>query len=93
LMPELPTIAESGFPGYDVSGWDGVLAPAGTPRVIIVRLHHEFVAALQIPDTREFFNRVGYEVTGTTPEELAQIIRKETAMWEKVIKSSGIRVE
>ena len=93
LMPELPTIAESGFPGYDVSGWDGVLAPAGTPRVIIVRLHHEFVTALQMPDTREFFSRVGYEVSGTTPEELAQIITKETAMWAKVIKSSGIRVE
>jgi tripartite-type tricarboxylate transporter receptor subunit TctC len=93
LMPELPTIDESGFAGYTVTGWDGVLAPAGTPPAIVTRLHGEFVKALQMPDTREFFNKVGYEVTGTTPAQLAEIIRAETATWAKVIKAANIRAE
>lgn len=93
LMPELPTIDESGYPGYNVTAWDGVLAPTGTPRSIVSRLHSEITKVLKMPDTRELFNRVGYEVTGTTPEQLAAIIKTETAIWAKVIKAANIKAE
>lgn len=93
LLPELPTLDESGFPGFNVTGWDGVLAPARTPPTIITRLHDEIIKVLQMPDTREFFSRVGYEATGTTPEQFTAIIRAETATWAKVIKEANIRAE
>ena len=93
LVPELPTLDESGFPGFNVSGWDAILAPAGTPRAIVSRVHGETVKALQLPDVRAAFNNVGYEVTGTTPEQLAEIIRSESAMWAKLIREANIRAD
>lgn len=70
-----------------------MFAPIGTPRVIVARLHGEITKVLAMPDTRELFGRVGYEVTGTTPEELTAIIRAESAIWTKVIKDGNIRTE
>jgi len=93
LAPDLPTLDESGFAGFNVTGWDALLAPAGTPRRIVDRLHAETVKVLRLPDVREQFNNVGYEPTGTTPEELANIIRSESAMWANVIRSANIRAE
>lgn len=93
LMPDLPTISETGFPGFRVTGWDGVLAPGPTPRNIIVKLYTDIVRVLTVPEVREAFLRVGYEPTGTTPEQLAQIIKAETTLWAKVIKDAGIRPE
>lgn len=93
IAAELPTLDESGFPGFNVTGWDALLAPAGTPRAVIDRVHGETVKVLRLPEIRELFNKVGYEVTGTTPEQLAQIIRSESALWAKVIKDANIRAD
>lgn len=91
FAPELPTLDESGFPGFDVNTWDCFVAPAGTPRAIIARLHAETVKVLRMPEVPELINRMGYEPTGTTPEELAEILRTESALWAKVIKNANIR--
>lgn len=93
LMPELPTIEESGVPNYNVAAWDSILAPAGTPRPIINKVNAEFAQLLKQSDVREFFIKSGYEPTGSTPEELAARIKAETAMWAKVIEAARIRVE
>lgn len=92
LMPELPTIEESGFPGFRVTAWDSILAPAGTPQPIINRIHTELVKLLNRSDIRNAFLSVGYEVTATTGQELAAIIKADTAMFAKVIKDANIRI-
>lgn len=92
-MPDLPTVAESGFPGFDVPLWQGILAPAGTPREIIERLHAGVVASLQTPDLRVRFDQLGGEVIGSAPEEFRAFIRREIDKWAKVIRESGIRLD
>ena len=93
LMPELPTVEESGYPGFQVTAWDSVLAPANTPPAIVERLNTEIRRVLNNPDVRKNFMNVGYDVTGTTPAELAQIIRTESDVWKAVIKSADVKVE
>lgn len=93
LAPELPTIAELGYPGFNVTAWDSVLAPRGTPKKIIARLNAEIVKVLRAPDIAALIRNVGYEPTGTTPEELAAIIKTESATWAKVIKDANIRAD
>jgi tripartite-type tricarboxylate transporter receptor subunit TctC len=93
LAADLPTIAESGFPGFNVTAWDSVLAPRGTAREIVTRLHAEIAQVLKVNEVREQINNVGYEPTGTTPDELAAIIRTESATWAKVIRDANIRAE
>ena len=91
--PELPTIAESGLPGYEASLWYGILAPAGTPRAIVSSLHAQIVRALQLADVRDRFSALGVETIGNTPEEFASYIQTETAKWSKVIKSANVRTD
>ena len=93
LTPELPTMDESGFPGFNVQAWNSLEAPAGTPRNIIGQLHDEMVKVLQMPDVLKLMNTIGYAPTGTTPEQYAEIKRTESAMWAKVIKDANIRAE
>ncbi|MEA3155802.1 MAG: hypothetical protein QOK44_3391 [Betaproteobacteria bacterium] len=93
VAPELPTIEESGFPGYRMTAWDSVLAPSDTPRTLINQLHDEIVKIVSMPEVRKAFLSIGYEPTGTTPAELAQIIKDETALWSGVIKTANITVE
>jgi tripartite-type tricarboxylate transporter receptor subunit TctC len=93
MLPDLPTIAESGLPGYEVTSWNAVFAPAGTPKEIIDRLNHELNAILQSPETRKYFAEQGGEAGGGTPRELADLVRSETAKWSKVVKESGARVD
>lgn len=93
LTPELPTMVESGFPGFNVQAWNSLEAPAGIPRDIIRRLHDETVKVLRMPDVLELMNKIGYTPTGTTPEQYAEIKRTESAMWAKVIKDANIRAE
>jgi tripartite-type tricarboxylate transporter receptor subunit TctC len=95
LLPEVPTIAESGFPGYDVSGWYGLLAPAGTPNEIVDRLQQEVAKILDLPDVRDMQTANGRVPTpgGNTPQSFAANIRAEIARWAKVIKRAGIRLE
>jgi len=92
-LPDIPTIAEAGLPGYDSTQWYGVLAPAGTPHEIVARLHAEIVRALRLPDVRERLAADGAEAVGSTPEEFAAFIRSEIEKWAAVAKSAGIRPE
>ncbi len=91
--PDLPTIAEAGLPGYESVQWSGLLAPAGTPRDIIARLHKEAVAILRAPDSRERLASDGSEVIANSPEEFAAVLRAETVKWAKVVKAAGIQPE
>ncbi len=91
--PEVPTIAESGVPGFDVSSWFGVLAPAGTPREAVDRLHTEIARILTAKDVKDRLAADGAEPVGNTPQEFAEFIRAELAKWGKVVKGAGIRPE
>jgi tripartite-type tricarboxylate transporter receptor subunit TctC len=91
-LPELPTIAESGVAGYEAATWYGLLAPAGTPKAIVDRLHAEIVKILAT-DTRQRLAAQGFEPAGTTPAEFAGYIKSEIVKWVKVIKAAGIRPE
>jgi len=93
IAPDIPTIAESGVPGYEVVQWFGVLAPANTPRDIIAKLHAGVVRAVQDPAIRERFIGDGAETVGSTPEEFAAVIRADLGKWSKVIKEAGIKAE
>ena len=91
--PEIPTVAESGVPGYEVTTFYGVSAPAKTPRPIIDRLHAEIVKALNLPDIRERLQGLGAEPVGNTPEQYTAFMQNEIAKWAKVIKVAGIKGE
>jgi tripartite-type tricarboxylate transporter receptor subunit TctC len=93
VAPELPTIAESGFPGFDVSSWYGLLVPARTPTPIVNRLREAAIKAVTLPDVTEALGRQGLEVETSTPAELAARIRTETRTWADVIKAAGIKAE
>ena len=92
-MPELPTIAESGYPGYEVTGWYGFLLPARTPAHIVDILEAEGARAMRLADVQEHMARLGVEVALKGRREFAAQIREETAQWAKVIKTAGIRLE
>jgi tripartite-type tricarboxylate transporter receptor subunit TctC len=92
-MPKLPTIAESGVPGYDSGVWYAMLAPRGTPQNIIARLHEEFRKVLGDPAIRGFLTKSGVEPDGGTPDELSKYMRSELAKWAKVIKAANITVD
>jgi len=93
LAPELPTVMESGLPGFEVKSWNGVLAPSGTSRDIITRLNAEIVRILRDSALREKFSQQGIELAPGTPEEFGAFIRQEIAKWAKVIQVSGARAE
>jgi len=93
LMPELPTIAEAGVPGYESSTWFGPLAPAKTPREIIVRLNAELMKMLQKPEVKARFASDGIEALGSTPEEFGAYIKAEIERWGRVIKAAGVQPE
>jgi tripartite-type tricarboxylate transporter receptor subunit TctC len=90
-FPELPTIAESGYPGFEVTIWHGLLAPARIPAAIVRKLHLETVKALALPDVRAKLADLGLEGIGNSPEEFAASIKSEIPKWAKVIKDSGIK--
>lgn len=92
-VPDIPTIAEAGVPGYEAVQWFGVLAPAATPRDIIMRLHKEIVRTVQAPDIKPKLINDGADPVGSSPEEFAAFIRSETNKWAKVAKSIGIKPE
>ena len=92
-IPEIPTINESGLPGFDATSWYCIVAPAGTPRPVINRLHTELVKILQSPEVRERLVAEGAEVQTTTPEELAAFVRAEIRKWAVVVKASGAKVD
>ena len=93
LLPDLPTVAEAGLPGYAASGWYGLLAPAGTPTAVITRLHAETAKALRLPDVSERLSSQGAEPVGSTPEELTRFIRSEIEKWSGLVKVARMKPE
>jgi len=92
-MPAVPTVAESGVPGYEVTAWFGVLAPAATPKAVIASLHGEMARTLKRPDVKEKFSKLGAEAVGNTPEEFDALIKSEIAKWAKVVKEAGLKAD
>lgn len=92
-LPNVPTAQEAGLPGYEVSPWFAVFAPAGTPKPVIDRLQSELTKAMQLPDVKERFASVGAEPIGSTPEELRKYLASETARWTKLIRERGIAAQ
>ena len=90
-LPDVPTIDESGVRGFEVTPWGGLLAPAGTPAVIVRKLHLDTVKALAQPDLRVRFAELGLETIGNSPDEFAAVIKSEIPRWAKVIKDAGIK--
>jgi tripartite-type tricarboxylate transporter receptor subunit TctC len=91
LAPDLPTMAESGYPGFEAVPWFGLMAPAGTPAAIIERLNRETNKILAMPDVKKKLNDIGADVIGGTPAEFAAVIEREVPQWAKVIKGAGIK--
>jgi tripartite-type tricarboxylate transporter receptor subunit TctC len=89
-LPDVPTIAELGYPGYEISSWQGVFAPAGTPRDIIDRLGHEIVQLIQSPAVAERIRREGAVPIGSTPDVFALRFKSEVEKWAKVAKAAGL---
>ena len=93
VAPELPTIAESGLPGFDVSSWQGLFVPAGTPRPVVTKLHTEAVRILAMADIRERLKALGADPVGNTPEQFGAYVKAEIAKWADLVKRSGARVD
>ncbi|MCC2675052.1 MAG: hypothetical protein K0R58_1999 [Ramlibacter sp.] len=93
LLPDVPTIAEAGLPGYEANNWYGFLAPARTPQPVIDRLNREMVKVLQMPDVKEKLAGVGAEVVGNSPQEFAAAIRADVAKWKRIVQETGAKAE
>ena len=93
FMPNVPTVAEAGVPGFEMVQWFGVLAPAATPRPVIAKLHGEMVKALRLADVNERFHNLGAEPVGNTPEQFGALIRSEVVKWARVVKQAGIHID
>jgi len=93
LLPDLPTIAEGGLPGYEANNWYGLLAPAKTPAAIVERLNREVVKVLNMPNVKEQLFRSGLDASPSTQKEFAAYIKSEMAKWAKVVKASGAKAE
>ena len=92
-LPEVPTLVEAGVPGYEVNAWSGVIAPAGLPRPILDKLNKAINAAIVAPETQQRFEQLGSEGGGGTPEEFAELIRRDSAKWADVVKRSGAKID
>jgi len=93
LMPDVPTVAESGYPGYEALNWYGYLAPAKTPKEVIERLHRDIAKALATPKVVEGLRKTGVEPVAMTPEEFGRYIKREYDTWGKVVKEAGIKAQ
>jgi tripartite-type tricarboxylate transporter receptor subunit TctC len=93
VVPEVPTIAEAGVPGFEVTVWYGILTTGGTPKPIVAKLNAEFVKALRAPDVRQQLTAIGLEPVGTDAAEFGAKIRAEIAQWARVVRQAGIRPE
>ena len=93
MSPDVPSVAELGFPQLESLAWNGLLAPAGTPAAVITRLSAETVAAMRHPQTREALGRLGFEVVASSPEEFSRWIRAESEKWARVVRASGAKAD
>jgi tripartite-type tricarboxylate transporter receptor subunit TctC len=92
-LPDVPTVAEAGLPGFDATSWFGLLAPAGTPRDVVAKLNAEVAKWLASPEAREKLASQGAIAAGQSPDDFARHIAAETAKWQKVVKESGAKVD
>jgi tripartite-type tricarboxylate transporter receptor subunit TctC len=90
LLPDIPAIAESGYPGFEALAWNGLVAPAGTPKAVVDRINAEVNLILKQPDVVQKMNAAGFDLIGGTPEDFARLIAAETARWTPVVKRLGI---
>ena len=93
LLPDIPTIAEAGYPGFEALAWNGILVAARTPRPIIQRLNSEINAILRDPAVKSALNLQGFDLIGGTPEDFARLIRSESEKWAPVIRKTGVRID
>ena len=93
LLPDLPTIAESGYPAFESLAWNGVMVPAGTPAPVIARLNTEMNAILKLPDVQQKMNAAGFDLIGGTPQDFGALIKAESDKWVPVIKAAGIKID
>ena len=93
VMPDVPTVAESGLSGFEGGAWYGLLAPAATPRAIVERLNGEIVRILKLPDIQQRLHNEAYNVIADTPDQFASAIRAELAKWAPIVKQAGLRAE
>jgi tripartite-type tricarboxylate transporter receptor subunit TctC len=93
LLPDIPTIAEAGYPGFEALAWNGILVVAGTPRPIVQRLNTEINAILKEPLVKSALNAQGFDLIGGTPEYFAKLIRSESEKWAPVIRKTGVRID
>lgn len=91
--PDVPTVAESGYPGFEAIQWYGLVVPSGTPKNIVARIHQDAVKALQTAEVRTAMERLGLQQNPLTPEKLTARVKKESATWATIIKEAGIRVQ
>jgi tripartite-type tricarboxylate transporter receptor subunit TctC len=92
-LSDVPTISESGIPGYELNGWSGLLVPAGTPARVVNFLNSHIVKILQMPDVKSRFTSMAFEVIGNTPEEFQRFIEREVDKWGKVVRSANISAD
>jgi tripartite-type tricarboxylate transporter receptor subunit TctC len=92
-LPDVPTIAEAGVPGYEATTWTGIVAPVGMPRAIVIRLNAELNQVVASPTFKEKVAAIGSEPMSGTPEEFAEHIRKEHAKWAEVVRRSGAKID
>jgi tripartite-type tricarboxylate transporter receptor subunit TctC len=93
VLPEVPTIAESGFPGFEATTWHGIVAPAGTPKDVVATLHRASVGAVNDPEVRKVLTELGVDVVGNTPDEFRAYIKSEIPKWAAIVKASGAKVD
>ena len=93
LLPDIPTIAEQGFPGFDAQAWNGILVPAATPKPIVARLNAEINAIFKLPDVIEKMRAAGFELVGGTPEDFSALLARENAQWAPVVKRLGLKID
>jgi tripartite-type tricarboxylate transporter receptor subunit TctC len=93
LLPDVPTVAESGYPGFEALSWQGLFAPAGTPKEIVAKLNAELVKALNAPDMQEYFAKQGFVVGGNSPAEFRAFVAKEIPKWARIIKEAKVTLQ
>jgi tripartite-type tricarboxylate transporter receptor subunit TctC len=93
LLPDAPTVAEAGLPGFDVTSWYGLFAPAAIPRELVTKLNADIAAVLAAPDVRERLSSSGAEPASMSPESFSQLVREEISKWSKVVRESGAKID
>jgi tripartite-type tricarboxylate transporter receptor subunit TctC len=93
VMPQVPTVSESGVPGFESGAWYGIVAPAATAPAIIERLHGELTRILKLPDVQQRLRNEAYHIIADTPEQFTQAIRTEVAKWAPIVRQAGLRVQ